>query len=106
MRKLLPFLALLLMWAAFTCMLVTTSPAPASGEPTTTTAPAPTTTTTVPPTTTTSPPVQISGQPCADSLSCQQVTAQDVSRLRTELLTGLCILVLLSAAGLILRLLD
>ncbi|MHB8463444.1 MAG: hypothetical protein ACYDH6_16040 [Acidimicrobiales bacterium] len=60
---------------------------------------APTTTTGAPTTTTfTFPPAPISGQSCEDSLSCQRVTAQDVSRLRTEVATALFLLVLFAGA--------
>ena len=39
-----------------------------------------------------------SGDLCLDSLSCQQVTAQDLSRLRAEVVTALFLLVMVTAA--------
>jgi hypothetical protein len=52
-------------------------------------------------TTSTYPPGLTSGQPCPDYLACQQVIARDVSRMRSEVLTALFLLVLLAAAALI-----
>lgn len=48
------------------------------------------------------PPVQNSGEPCADSLSCYRIMAQDLSRLRGEVVTGLFLLVLCAAAAVML----
>ncbi len=93
-------LGLALTWAASICTLGTMWPA-SGQEATTTTVSAPTTSVTTVPATSTStfPPERTSGQPCADSLACQQVTAQDLSRMRGEVLSGLALLVLMAGTA-------
>jgi hypothetical protein len=82
------------------CTFMFTSAAWAQTDETTTTS-EPATTTTLPPTTTTLGPVPNSGEPCNDSLSCQRIIARDLSRLRAEVLMALFLVVLLSAAALV-----
>ena len=82
LRRRLPLL-LTLIWAG--CISISVAmprPVWAQVEETTTTSSTP------PPTTTTTLGVPRSGDLCLDSLSCQQVTAQDLSRLRAEVLTA------------------